>query len=328
MYFDFEESHPDTPSLERAISWRDGVFASITLHLVFFLAILYVPRLPIMQAAMARAEAERVRLAQLQRERERDAERRFVFVQPRQDLEAPKPPPRPELSDKDRLARAPEQAQRPENALPFARGNSAERVEAPDAVPQPPRGTAPTPPLAGADGDGTSRDRNGAMAPPVREAPGGLSYNTRPPSAPTSRPGLAGAIENALRHIDRYVPESFNNPQGGVSPYGPTIQFDTKGVEFGPWLRRFVAQVKRNWFVPYAAMSLRGHVVITFFVHRDGTITDLTVVQPSTVESFTNAAYNALAASNPTQPLPPEYPADRAFFTVTFYYNETPPSGP
>ena len=29
-------------------------------------------------------------------------------------------------------------------------------------------------------------------------------------------------------------------------------------------------------------------------------------------------------AFDPTQPLPPEYPADKAFFTVTFLYNETP----
>ena len=36
-------------------------------------------------------------------------------------------------------------------------------------------------------------------------------------------------------------------------------------------------------------------------------------------------SFGALAASNPTYPLPPEYPADRAFFTVTFYYNEAPP---
>ena len=44
--------------------------------------------------------------------------------------------------------------------------------------------------------------------------------------------------------------ESFDNPQGSSQEFGPAIQFDTKGVEFGPWLRRFVAQVKRNWFVP------------------------------------------------------------------------------
>jgi outer membrane biosynthesis protein TonB len=66
-------------------------------------------------------------------------------------------------------------------------------------------------------------------------------------------------------------------------------------------------------------------VVITFNVHKDGRITDLAVPGPCSVEAFNNAAYGALVASNPTQPLPPEYPADRAFFTVTFYYNETPP---
>ena len=87
-----------------------------------------------------------------------------------------------------------------------------------------------------------------------------------------------------------------------------------------------MAQVKRNWFVPYAAMSLKGHVVITFNVHKNGAITDLTVIGPSSVDSFNNAAFNALAASNPTEPLPPEYPSDKAFFTVTFYYNEPPPT--
>ena len=37
------------------------------------------------------------------------------------------------------------------------------------------------------------------------------------------------------------------------------------------------------------------------------------------------AAFGALAGSNPTVPLPPEYPTEKAFFTVTFFYNETPP---
>jgi len=82
--------------------------------------------------------------------------------------------------------------------------------------------------------------------------------------------------------------------------------------------------VKRNWFVPYAAMSLKGHVVITFNVHKDGRITDLQVLRPSDVSAFNNAALNALATSNPTMALPPEYPSDKAFFTVTFYYNESP----
>jgi TonB family protein len=69
---------------------------------------------------------------------------------------------------------------------------------------------------------------------------------------------------------------------------------------------------------------MKGHVVVTFNVHKDGSITDLQVVGASPVDAFNNAAFGALASSNPTAPLPSEYPSDKAFFTVTFFYNEEP----
>ena len=72
-------------------------------------------------------------------------------------------------------------------------------------------------------------------------------------------------------------------------------------------------------------MSMSGNVVLTFNVHKDGALTELAIQRPSTVDAFTNSAYNALRGSNPTYPLPPEYPDDQAFFTVTFYFNERPP---
>jgi TonB family protein len=167
--------------------------------------------------------------------------------------------------------------------------------------------------------------------PDVPESSSALQLpNPKPPSpqngVTSGRSTTAGgSLGDALRNLQKYVQnQSFDNQGGGGGQFGPEIQFDTKGVEFGPWIRRFVAQVKRNWFVPYSAMSMKGHVVITFNVHKDGAITDLTVVAPCPIESFNNAAFGALAASNPTQPLPPEYPSERAFFTVTFFYNETP----
>jgi TonB family protein len=154
--------------------------------------------------------------------------------------------------------------------------------------------------------------------------------STQPP-APASgalgrSPTPGGSLGDALRNLQRYVqPDQFENSQGGGA-FGPAIQFDTKGVEFGPWLRRFIAQVRRNWIplIPEAALTMRGHAVITFFVHRDGRITDVTVAKPSTVDGFTRAAFYAMLASNPTIALPPEYPEDKVFFTVAFYYNERP----
>jgi TonB family protein len=82
--------------------------------------------------------------------------------------------------------------------------------------------------------------------------------------------------------------------------------------------------VKRNWFVPLRAMSFRGRVVLQFNVHRDGRITDARIVRPSDIESFNRAALEAILGSNPTEPLPPEYPEDKVLFTVTFFYNEQP----
>jgi TonB family protein len=73
-------------------------------------------------------------------------------------------------------------------------------------------------------------------------------------------------------------------------------------------------------------MVMRGHVVVTFNVHKDGRITDVAIKQPSGIDAFDRAAANSLQWSNPTTPLPPEYPSPTAFFTVTFYYNEQPPS--
>ncbi len=104
-----------------------------------------------------------------------------------------------------------------------------------------------------------------------------------------------------------------------------SLQFDTRGVEFGPWVRRFLAQVMRNWLISPATTSLRGNVLVSFNVHKNGAITDVAVVRTTGVDAFSTSSFNAIAASNPTVPLPPEYPEEKAPITITFYYNETPP---
>ena len=135
-----------------------------------------------------------------------------------------------------------------------------------------------------------------------------------------------------MRQAGRYLPEyrALRETEGGFLELATdpeaAIQFDRKGVNFDPWLRRFVSQVKRNWFVPLSAQSFRGRVVLQFVIHRDGRITDLRVARPSDIDSFNRAAFNAIVGSNPTEPLPAEYPDDFAPFTVTFFYNE--PVGP
>ncbi len=314
MYFDFEDYRPDITPVGSAISWREGVLLSIIVHMAMVILLLLAPDMfPVTSDARAVVAP---------RQTPPEQQTRFVFVQPRNDVKAPAPPDRAEASDMDRVARAPERAPNPTNTLPFARGNTAERVEElPQSVA---RGEGALPdPSAG------EAEKREPSAPELPESQSAARLSMPSAQVASNDSGRAassgGSLRDALKNLQRYVRgEAFNNPQGGGGQFGPEIQFDTKGVEFGPWIRRFVAQVKRNWFVPYAAMSMSGHVVITFNVHKDGAITDLTVVGPCPIEAFNNAAFGALSASNPTQPLPSEYPSDKAFFTVTFFYNESP----
>jgi TonB family protein len=62
-------------------------------------------------------------------------------------------------------------------------------------------------------------------------------------------------------------------------------------------------------------------VVITLHIHRNGTISDVTLIQSSGHASLDSSAVNALRSSNPTVALPAEYPEDKVLFTVTFLYN-------
>lgn len=331
MYFNFD-GHPEEPRVPRGFTRLETSLMTVVTYLLIILAYLVVPEMPFfkewerqrLEAAEARMREELERARELERLTEQE-NARFVFVQPRVDLRAERPPERAELSDIDRRAATVERAPNPTNSLPFSRGNSAERIEAPAPVERPPdrtdTGTSTAEPTPAPPAPDPS-DQTQGLPLPV----GPSAIEPRGAERPASNRRTSGILAEAIRNVQKYVEnEGFGNLQGGnTQNIAPSIQFDTKGVEFGPWLRRFIAQIRRNWFVPYAAMSMRGHVVITFNVHKDGRITDLTVVKPASVESFNHSAFNALAASNPTYPLPPEYPDDKAFFTVTFFFNETP----
>jgi TonB family protein len=317
MYFDFWDDRPDTPRLSSAITPREKGFLTVIVHLLLVILLLVWPEIPWVKEAEARRQQALEEAARLQVEQQRE-NARFVFVQPRVEMPAP-PPPRADLSDLDRRALSVQKPPDPRNSMAYNRGNSPERVDAP-AVRGPVAPEPPTPPAGGANGEA------------AREVPALPSVNNgmTMPRPETEKPGPAGpstgVLADAIRNVQKYVgQEAWNNQQGGAPHQdAPSIQFDTKGVEFGPWLRRFIAQIKRNWFIPYAAMTMKGHVVVTFNVHKDGRITDLQVLKPSAVGAFTNSAHGAIASSNPTVPLPPEYPDNKAFFTVTFYFNENP----
>ena len=296
MYFDFEDYRPDTPRVPSAISAREGGILSFFVHFLIAAAIVLLPEYLPQRSAQPPPPAIPAQPTV-----------RYVHVAPRVDRTAP-PRLDADPSDLDRRSATRERAPQPSNSLPFSRGNTPDRTE---AVPEerkagPETAATAVPPAVTPPAETT--------LPRLGEGP----ILTAPPAAAAS-----GNLGSALRNLQRYLDtQNFDNQRGGNTDQNADIQFDSKGADFGPWLRRFRNQVMRNWLVPEAAMWQRGRVVIQFFVLRNGTILDLRVVDPSPIDAFNLSALNALRMSNPTADLPPEYPGDRVLFTVTFHYND------
>jgi TonB family protein len=307
MLLDFDDNHPETPRFPSPITVREGVLVSLVLHLLLVIVILVAP-----ESWFEPSPEQLAALEALEQTQRQEEPLRFVEAVPLRELPAP-PRIRDDASDLDRRATTRERAPNPENMAPLSRGNTPEPIvggppPAAAGAPEPPAPPAPRTP------DATTAllpESDRAMTPAPQD----------PRQASSRRP--AGSLGNTFQNLEQYLrEENFENRRGGQADQSAEIQFDTMGVDFGPWLRFFKNQVERNWSVPPAIQSFRGRVVIRFGVMRNGTITGLTILQPGPIPALTQSALNALKLSNPTRRLPAEYPVEPAVITVTFFFNE------
>ena len=135
MYLDFDDHRPETPSVPPVISRREGVLLSLVFHLSLTIVYLLTPE------GLFKSEVVPVPSQPSQDNVQ------FVMMEPL--MERPvTPPPQAEASDLDRRATSRERPPNPENAAPFSRGNTPEKVVgAPSG--EPPKGdngTAPPSP--------------------------------------------------------------------------------------------------------------------------------------------------------------------------------------
>jgi TonB family protein len=296
MYFDFEDYRPDTPSLTAPMTRREAVLLALLLHAVLVIVYLVTPAEWFRPAAVVPVTPVS------------DKQMVYTRVEPLRELPRlakPEAPP----SDLDRRSSTLIKPPDAKNTEAFSKGNTPDKVEgAPPAEKM--RGQESPNPNAAAPVDTPQK-------PQLTPTDSGLLD-------PAPKP-VGGSLGQSLKNLNQYIKDqNFENKQGGNTDTDAAIQFDSKGVDFGPWLRRFEARVRRNWIplIPQAAMAFHGRVTITFYVHRNGSLTELEIVKVSGIDSFDSAAFNGLRLSNPVDPLPAAYPDDKALFTVTFLYNE------
>ncbi len=108
---------------------------------------------------------------------------------------------------------------------------------------------------------------------------------------------------------------------GGIEMLTPD-----EGVDFSNYLNRVYVTVKRNWFAVMPGsveLGEKGVVVLTFKIMRDGSVpSDEPVIQRNSgKEPLDRAAYSSVRASNPFEPLPPQFKGPYIELRYTYLYN-------
>ena len=93
-------------------------------------------------------------------------------------------------------------------------------------------------------------------------------------------------------------------------------------------MQSLISRIRVNWYANMPQIirtGMAGVVTIRFTIHRDGRISDITILKSSTVPPYDFAARKALELSSPLNPLPKDFPNPTERVTAMFYYNMQPP---
>ena len=149
---------------------------------------------------------------------------------------------------------------------------------------------------------------------------------------PDSSPGkeIEDQIQDAIKHGNRggVYPGGQTAPGAGGAGMGDSAQIlsDTQGVDFRSYIQRLLATLQRNWeaVMPESAMmGDRGITATIFKIAPDGSVIppDPTLERTSGKEPLDNAAMSAIHASNPFEPLPPQFHGPYLELRIWFLYN-------
>jgi len=114
--------------------------------------------------------------------------------------------------------------------------------------------------------------------------------------------------------------------QKGFVEQGP-LSFETQWYDWGEYAQSMVSKIRINWYdnmPPLIRTGMKGVVTIRFTIQRDGTITDVTIINSSGVPPYDFAAKKAIELSSPLNPLPKDFPKSSEHVTAMFFYNSEP----
>jgi TonB family protein len=303
---------------------REAAWLSVVVHLLFVLLLVYVPKRPVGALAL--------------KDPLKDKDLTFLELPP--DLQkVTKRPDTKIISDKDRIATSKTPQIDPKELREIIRKGHEGRPgpQVPPTPAQQPSAPSPNVPA-------TQAQQQPQQQPAPPQQNNQISQLQAPPQ-PQQRPtpqinfkmgGSAGSqISQAAAAVaaGRGAPNSGDGGDfgadlgGGARAQGALeVLSDTMGVDFGPYLKRVVENVRQNWYtvIPESAKWKKGKVSIEFAITKDGTVAGMRLVGTSNDVALDRAAWGGITASSPFPPLPTEFKGQYLALRFSFYYNPSP----
>jgi TonB family protein len=261
----------------------------------------------------------------------KDREKQLTFLDDPKDLSKSLPPKSNKvISDKDRMQQSvhPTLDKKTLEQLKAMRkaGAPAPPAPTPQAQPTPqPQAQQPPPP--------TPLPQH-APQQPTQLADAPRPAPTRPDFGnPNQSAGdvVRQAAEQAARNHGQGGDYGANAPsahQGANT--GVDVLSDTMGVDFGPYLRRILADIKRTWIplIPEEArppLNKQGETLIRFTILPDGRIAAMNLDGSSQDTAIDRAAWGAITGVGQFPPLPANFKGPLLELRIDFLVNKTPP---
>ena len=101
------------------------------------------------------------------------------------------------------------------------------------------------------------------------------------------------------------------------------ILSDTQRVDFGPYLREVLKEVRQHWYIliPESAEHKKGRLAIEFAITKDGQVADMRLVASSGDIALDRPAWGSITDSTPFPALPAEFKGKYLALRFRYYYN-------
>ena len=204
----------------------------------------------------------------------------------------------------------------------------------------PPKSSAPSEPNTPAQQAAAAAQQQ--QQPQQAAAPTPSSISQAPSTLAYRQPAQASAAgpvnwRSAIKEVGKVASlgggqqgEDLHGALGGEKGFaqdGP-LSFESSWYNWGDYAEGMVSRIRVNWYsnMPHLIQTgLKGVVTIRFTIHRDGTITDVTILQSSGIPPYDFAAKKGIELSSPLNPLPKDFPNETERVTAMFYYNQELP---